>query len=316
MRSRIAWAVFVLLASVSLSASADGTAAVSFTGVHFQLIDLAPDDGIAPALTFSGPNGGSQASAGASTDSEGAVGAHAFDPLSVTAGPLDGFGGTAAISGDLFAGTLGMRAGGFSSSTLVGSGGGGNAVLYFDNVAGLPNLPFTLSPHTRLVISGDATGTATASNDIGDYVSGEVFLGLTDSLADAIAGINTDDDIMVVAAGLDATGNPNLGSARRELSVSFENAGDDPRTGLFTAAVYAGSSTLSDVPEPASGVLMLAATALLGAMRRRSRGPAAARAQCTSTGYVPRILKKPHTLRSSSSALRTCSWSGWPAMST
>ena len=38
-------------------------------------------------------------------------------------------------------------------------------------------------------------------------------------------------------------------------------------------------------------------------------------AQCTSTGYVPRILKNPQALRSSSSAWRTFSVSGWPAMS-
>lgn len=276
MKTGLASAVFALSACASSVASADGTLSVAFTDVHFQLIDLAPDDGIAPALTFSGPNGGSQASAGASTDSDSAVGAHAFAPLSITAGPLDGFGGSASISGDFFAGTLAMRADGFSSSAQVGSGGGGNVVLYFDNVAGLPNLPFTLSPHTRLVISGAATGTATASNNIGDYVSGEVFLGLTDSLADAIAGINTDDDILLVAAGIDGDG-ANFGSAQRELSVSFENAGGDPRTGLFTAAVFGGSSTLSDVPEPASGVLMLAATALLGAMRRL-RGQGAVRA--------------------------------------
>ena len=40
-----------------------------------------------------------------------------------------------------------------------------------------------------------------------------------------------------------------------------------------------------------------------------------ARRQCTSTGYVPRILKNPHALRSSSSAWRTFSVSGWPSMS-
>jgi len=49
--------------------------------------------------------------------------------------------------------------------------------------------------------------------------------------------------------------------------------------------------------------------------QRPDAGRQPRQAQCTSTGYVPRILKNPHTLRSSSSAVRTCSWSGWPAMS-
>ena len=271
MINAIAWAVLGVLALACAPARADGTATASLADLHLELVDLAPGDGIAPAVTFSGPDGGSYAAAEASVDVHSVSGAQAFDPLSVSVGPLDGYGASASIAGDFFAGSLAMQANAFSSNVHVG-GADASALLYDDHVVGLPNLPFTLSPHTRLVISGAGACAAVDTLALTDIASAEIFMGLTDSLEDAVAGINTDDDVLSVRAG-DGAAEAASDVSQRQVSVSFDNVGDSPRTGLFTVAIYASAVTVNDVgsvPEPGAGVLMLVASGLLGAMRRAS----------------------------------------------
>lgn len=270
MHNAIVWMTLGALAFACAPAQADGTAAASLVNLHLELIDLAPDDGIAPTVTFSGPNGGSFADAQTYSGRHSTWGAEAFDPVSAAIGPLDGFGAAASIAGDLFSGTLSLQTSSYSSNVHYGVGDG-TALLYYDKVAQLPNLPFTLSAHTRLVIAGDGAAAVTATEVATDQSWAEVDLGLTHSVADAIAGIDTDEDILVVSAGM-TTQHPYADAMQREVSVAFDNLGDDPRTGLFTAAIFADSVTVFDaasVPEPAMAALMLAAMGLFGATRRR-----------------------------------------------
>ena len=269
MNSAIVWTTLGVLAFACAPAQADGTANASLVVLRLELIDLAPGDGIAPTVTFSGPNGGSFVAAETYAGAHTASGAQAFDPLSVAIGPLDGYGAVASIAGNLFSGNLSLQGSSFSSNLQVGAGDA-TALLYYDEVVQLPNLPFTLSPHTRLVVSGDASVAVTATVVATDQSSAEVFLGVTDSLEDAIAGINTDDDVLSVIAGLQ-TQHPGADALQRQVSVAFDNLGDDPRTGLFTVAVIADSVTVYDaasVPEPGAAALMLFALGLLGAARR------------------------------------------------
>jgi len=57
-----------------------------------------------------------------------------------------------------------------------------------------------------------------------DQRSAEVFPGVTDSPEDAIAGIDTDDDILSVIAGLQ-TQHPGADALQRQVSVAFDNSG-------------------------------------------------------------------------------------------
>lgn len=269
MNNAIVWTTLGVLAFACAPAQADGTANASLVDLHLELIDLAPGDGIAPTVTFPGPNGGSFVGASTYSGAHSASGAQAFDPLSVAIGPLDGYGAAASIAGDIFAGNLSLQASSYSSNVQVGAGDA-TALLYYDEVAQLPNLPFTLSAHTRLVVSGDGSVAVTATEVATDQSWAEVFLGLTDSLEDAIAGINTDDDILSVLAGLQ-TQHPGADALHRPVSVAFDNIGDDPRTGLFTVGIFADAVTVHDaasVPEPGTAALMLVAMGLLGATRR------------------------------------------------
>jgi len=92
-------ALIATLALASTAAVATPTASVQLTDFQFRLVDLDPEDGIAPSIDLSA-YGGSRVYAGTSTD----VGSSALGPALATFNGPDGLFELASITDDLAAG--------------------------------------------------------------------------------------------------------------------------------------------------------------------------------------------------------------------
>lgn len=260
-RSTLALAVLCGACGAHAGSSASGT----LDGFTVTLVDLDPDDGIAPSISF--VDGASRAS--------GVV----FQPFGV-------FDDDVAVGGSAWgdaAASVALSLG-RASATLQGAApDGSGAVMQVSGQAAEPGGPsgslvqyqaqvwapyasagaFVLSPHTALTISADASlSTTTQSSGSGrDFATVGAYLFLQGTA-----------DVLTFSCE-SATGTQCSDARTRRLSVSFANEAGTALDGSFQAwTQVAGFSQAVAVPEPASALLLAGGLCVVGrGLRHRAR---------------------------------------------
>ena len=258
-------AITAVLLSAAGPGHATSVATSTLSDFRITLLDLAPDDGVAPALALD-PLSRSTALAGAVSPGASTFwmqqGDAAFAPVA-SSGQMDGSGGAASFAGDPFG------AGATLAASAIGRPGfaGGTGETYVDTQpSGLTQ--FSLAAHTQVTFSGLASlgwnASAAAASALGSV--GLDFWQLVDSGEIDVAR----DDL---AAGYFGDGaGPLAGAASRQLTVTFANDSDAPVLLGYAVDVFADASEVAvPVDEPAGAALLLAAAAPLAWLARRRR---------------------------------------------
>lgn len=245
-------AAALVVPALSASATTTASATAVLSNMQLQLIDLAPDDGIPPSITFTPGTTFGQAVAGTENHYQ-----ELPDPFAENSESTTNSQGTATASlvGDpRGAGatiTTGATAIGDTSTTQNEAYG----YVFFGETG------FTLSPHTEVEFAGTATVTADVSN-------------VPKSRADASVAFNffsgAGDSRTALTIEADALPGQNHVSATQFLPATFTNNTDAALDVLFGAGVTA-TAVLNAVPEPPSGLLLAIGAALVLLWSRRTR---------------------------------------------
>ena len=256
--------VLALAATLALSAgrvAANATATAELSDFQLQLIDLDPDDGIAPSFDMTGFV--SQAVAGIFPDSTERDGDSAFAP--VRNSTTDGRGNTASVDiGDLLAGGTARV-----SATAVGDAEPQAFGIFGDS----EGRTFTLAPHTELLVRGwaDVSGHFDAGDPREQEAAASItlYFGGEQSNSAGAVTMNFAPDF----------GPPSL-DMHQALSGVFYNDTDSFAQETFrfdlTGVAFVGPGA-SPVPEPVGALAWLAPLAALGMLLRRRGGRSASR---------------------------------------
>lgn len=305
--SRVA-AISAALLVVPAWADSSTTASASLTGLGFTLVDLAPADGIAPAITFSmyaGSNAGN-ASASYTTATRSGSASESFSspgsPWAANEAAAQVSYGNAAssIGGNPLAGTFALTASGTAMAPPDQPGDFWWAMPSATFSAGASvydyGVSFTLSANTLVLFTAQASVDVAAIGG-GSYVDpyyGWLYLNGNNGYASASmvaegpsAGggngyqMSSDQRSVNVGSYFDyglSDWVPQQAGDSGPLAVSFVNATGDWMEGQFRANVYVSGTAYGDlvnipaVPEPGTAALWLAGLAFTAfTARRRSR---------------------------------------------
>lgn len=253
-------------------AYAGSSAEATLDALTITLIDLDPDDGVAPSISFIG--GASRASAvvfqpfgvfdedvASGSSAWGDVGASVTLSLGRVVASLEGAGA------DGSGGSLHASGQAADPGTPLGASVQYQAQVWAPYVAAGA---FVLSPWTALTISADASLSTTTQSGATSHDS---------AVAGAYLFLEGTGDVM----GLDCesvAGQQCTAADERQLSVSFSNAAGTSADGTFQAwTQVAGYSQAVGVPEPPYPLLLLTGLSVVGGVVRRSRPP---RRTCTT----------------------------------
>lgn len=278
---RVSLALAALLASPAVFAASSAQATLG--NLSFQLIDLNPNDGITPWISFAqGAQSAVLASANQPLASQNGSAAAfgAFGNVGTSANvPLAG--SWASISGDAL---KTLSAGGFAAGLtpeLIGYGQSSfSAEAHGNHFWGGS---FTLSPFTLLVVAGQ--GQVNAATTIGLDPQTWASEGAWASIGLSLNGVGSDgngnqsssDGVYANASyqyGPDGQGNwgyqPQAFDIQESVTVSFLNLTAGNLQGSLQAMVSVnGQSAVTAVPEPGSVALMLSGLGLIGWFGRR-----------------------------------------------
>ncbi|NML18916.1 PEPxxWA-CTERM sorting domain-containing protein [Azohydromonas caseinilytica] len=260
-----------LLASLALPVLADVGSSASLTGLRYELVDLAPGDGIAPSIRYTGL---SHADSFALWDfcfpsycqrSQGSFTTPAFSSVQ-----NDGTGQTSVFAAVSAAGlfTGGQWANG------VGTGSGNGRYLgqaRYQGARGGPPL-FVVSAHIGVRITGQYTLDA--------WVNPTEILGPYHRDYGAGAGVFfhsrfLDGSEPLVEIG--ASSSERFAHETGELSVLLRNDKDHQATLWGKWGVWSSGQVPIGIPEPSTWALMLAGVGLVGGVVQRRRAHDAAR---------------------------------------
>jgi hypothetical protein len=232
--------VAALLPATEAQAQALATASASIDNFSYELIDLTPNDGIAPSATF--------------TDGQRRAEALLYDePVHVpvaTARSLD-YGSAKVENADGMAESfLAPR----QARAAVGAGNYSSSQAFaFDTI------DFVLSPHARLIFSGDARV------DVQQNLQSNVFANAK------ISGEIPSSPILSTRSPFSSSLESALGSNQRTLSVVV-NSADDETIGFVELRAQAEAiSRIPPVPQPPQVLMALGGLGLLAASRMRRR---------------------------------------------
>ncbi len=257
-------ATFIVLAALilpSLPASATTTASATAVLSNFQvhLIDLAPDDGIAPSITFTPGKTFSQAVAGNENHYQ-----ELPDPFA------ENFESTANSQGSANASLVGDARGAGATITTGATALGDSGTTQNEAYAWVffGESGFTLSPHTEV----EFAGTVTLTVDVSDVAK---------SRADASVGFEFTSFAGPFGEFLAIEANALPGqthvSETQFFPVFFPNNTDVAQDVVF-GGVVESRAVLNSIPEPPAGLLLATGSALvlLSSRRRRPAIPAPA----------------------------------------
>lgn len=232
--SSITAALLVVLAMCGMAsgqARAEATANAALADFHYRLVDLAPDDGIAPSLSLTSYYAYAD---GTLYDLEGGITGYAGINTFGTANydTPDGFGHF----------NVHYDSTGISLDTRVGTASAQSA----------HTLLFTLSPYTEVVFDIDASLSAAAG-------PGEL-AGASADLNSGIFGTSGSDDMVSI----------DTGTRHAALSVSTISGADVAQGSVTFLAVAAANVYVPPVPEPTPAAMLAGGLALVvGWLRRR-----------------------------------------------
>ncbi|MDY0749074.1 PEP-CTERM sorting domain-containing protein [Paucibacter sp. R3-3] len=272
------------LAFASSLALATSTGAGAVTAVSYTLIDLDPNDGVAPSISFAAST---SAYAGpyvygyvrAATAEEDTY--REFTHVGATpSGNVSGSVTTDVSSASSSAtGATGI---GFSALAVSGSAMSGidfSGVYYATTNA--PTALFTLSANTEVIftVTGWLTGKTTQGGDpdIGNVENGGAVLQLETSGPTSTGSTAFDRESAAAVAwysiGADGSASGESQSWQGQLVSSYSNSSTLEADGRFTAVLSVGGTSIpvAAVPEPASGALILTGLAAVGGAVRRRR---------------------------------------------
>jgi PEP-CTERM motif len=292
-RCKLSFAVAGAVSLLALAgpALADVSASASLGNFHITLIDLRPNDGIAPSFTMlADPGRGGLSSAQATifgpagSGDTSRLGQSQFDPLSVLR-RQEGALARASVTGNGTLAGIGLGSSGAAAGlpTLERSfetlASGGNAAFREG-----PTL-YLLSAHTQLVLTADVS--LQAQTTLGTYRSDLVrteMAGASASLqlnpVDANGGWQypegAGDFASVYIPGVLLPGDPFTRPDRQtlfdQLSATITNDGRHSMTATLNAITAAhGSAAVAVVPEPQTYALFLGGLAMIGMVVRRRR---------------------------------------------
>lgn len=269
MHSAAAGVTLVASALCAGTASAQGSAQVSVSDFNWALVDLDPNDGIAPSLNFVGhqfetPSSGSVTiDAGGAPVSDARQGGAAFAPLSVSAGNALGSAGGA---------IAGFPGSGFAlnaNASLTSNAGAGTLSQQLST----GYLGFVLSPMTAVTFSSRVVlslGLDLPAPLTGGSVSASARL-------DVNTDLNDFNEPWTQSASLGTTGGPQSYDAPLTLTVANALGASTLNQLQFSSAINA-QVVAAPVPEPGTWAMFAGGLALLFAhARARLRRQAALR---------------------------------------
>jgi PEP-CTERM motif len=288
--------LFALAGAVSLlccagAALADVSASASLGNFHITLIDLRPNDGIAPSFTMlADPGRGGLSSAQATIfgpsgfGDTSRLGHSQFDPLDVMRRQQGALARASVTGNGLLAG-FGLSSSGAATGmptlersfeTLVS---GGNSAFHEG-----PTL-YLLSAHTQLVLTADVS--LQAQTTLGTYRSDVIRTEMSGASAslqlnpvDANGGFQYPDGsgdfasiyIPGILSPSDPFTRPDRQTLFDQLSATITNDGRHSMTATLSAITAAhGSAAVSVVPEPQTYAMFLGGLAMVGMVVRRRR---------------------------------------------
>jgi hypothetical protein len=267
MKHRIAAPVIAALALAACTHAMASTAEATLSGLKVQLVDLDPTDGITPSIVFQDAQGGTFVAAESGTPAHFVTdlnpGGTVFGQgASVSAqGSASSF---ASLAGDVFGQGADVKVS--ASASAFGTYGAGTVQLGDGGMY----VTFTLSPETRLVISGDAAASVMSTvNDPDADAWASVFLKLTDFTGVDNASQGGAEAEQFSTGG----GRPFATTDARHVEIFFDNSSTSLADGIFFGSVDASTSDISTsaVPEaPAAALFTVAGLGFLAFGRRRA----------------------------------------------
>jgi hypothetical protein len=266
-RSIIGGATLLAFALATGAASA-ATASTTVSDLKIQLIDLAPDDGVAPFVTFSDSATTARTNENFAPNGLGNVTIHiavgGFAPVSAQDSPNPYGDALASLAGDVLGDgariTTAVRSATPDTGTAHAFEEG--SIFLYDYSTNAP-VSFLLSPDTTMVLSGfvDIVVDSTNSGSEG-FAYGDATMSVQGSTLD-----NTSQDHFLVEDL--TTGENQRDEVHQAVSLTFTNLSDlYDQTGIFSGFVQAIAVT--SVPEPANGSLLGAGLGVIGLAFRRA----------------------------------------------
>lgn len=292
MRSIALPALLTTVALLGQATALAGTVSSTATLSNFRitLVDLNPDDGIAPALSFVGEGEPpfSSYAWGRATLRSLADGSELFNDYYQISGPTAPFSDAAGSSSNPNAVAVSsLEAGadrlGPHTFSAVGSAGAplGMQASYYAGAAapGYINLTYSVTPYTLVKFDGDVVLEAgVVSSDPSDQSSAKAELfaygqgGLTPS--------QSSRDLLGISADMSQP----WSTVSRAMSASFLNDAGGTITGQLVVSVYVSGMATSAVPEASALGLVLAGGGVVGAAgARRQRRARIAKRACTNS---------------------------------
>lgn len=255
MTTRAAAALLALgMAAAAAPVAAATTASASIEAVHFQVIDLDPNDGITAAITF----------ADASAIAYAYVAAGTLAGQNVIAS--DGGSGLPGTAQSALVTLTGAQAGGtVLAGELFGATGPAAQVTAGVSQPGLAAYThafaiystFTLTPHTQLIL----TASTSAQADLGAGSIANARAELYASSAD-MSQFERSWSYVLLSPGI------RYEEQSPQAYVSFMNQTDSQLEGYLAASTMA-SVEVAAVPEASTAATLMAGLAVLAALRRR-----------------------------------------------